>query len=104
LFLWSLTPVRLARAVPRQRGENAATLAIYPLLRVFPPGDVTNVLVKQPGVRTIQLDLACGVARVAFDPRETSKARLQDFVDNCAHHCRGEGTALHSCPTDLNGR
>jgi len=82
----------------------AGMLFVWSLLWVYPPADVTRILLQQPGVRTIALDPARGVARVSFDSRETSAARLQDFVHTCAHHCRAERAAPHSCPTDLNGR
>lgn len=103
LFVLFLTTVRLPGARDRQRGEATATLAIHSMLWVFPPGDVARVLVQQPGVLSIQLDLARGLANVVFDPQETSTARLQDFIDNCAHHCRGDRSPAHSCPPRLNG-
>ena len=103
LFVWSLLPAWLPMA-GRRHGEGMVTLAIHSLLWVYPPADVTRILLQQPGVRTIALDPARGVARVSFDSRETSAARLQDFVHTCAHHCRAERAAPHSCPTDFNGR
>ena len=102
LFIWSLTPMRAPRARRRPRSEETATLAIHSLLWVYAPTQVVNILQQQPGVRTIELDLRRGVARVAFNPRETSAAQLQNFVETCAHHCRAERAAPHSCPADLN--
>jgi hypothetical protein len=103
LFVWSLTPVKLPSA-GRRRREGTATLAIHSLLWVHPPGDIAKLLQQSPGVRVAELDLARGTARVSFDPQETSAVRLQDFVENCAHHCRGERAAHHSCPVELNNR
>jgi hypothetical protein len=102
LLIWSLAPLRRPKPGRQRRVEATGTIAIYSLLWVYPPVEVVSLLRKQPGVRDIQLDDRGGVARVAFDPHETSEARLQDFVDRCAHHCRGERSAPHSCPTDLN--
>jgi hypothetical protein len=101
LLAWSLTPMRLPGKGPR-RGESSAILDIRSLLWVYPAADVVRLLREQPGLRTYELDLARGVARVAFDRRVTSAARLQDFVNSCAHHCRGDRAGAHSCPTTLN--
>lgn len=101
LFVWSLGPVRHPGEGPRP-GESTAILAIHSLLWVYPAADVARVLMQQPGLRTVELDLDRGLARVAFDPRVTSVVRLRGFVTDCAHHCRGDRAGAHSCPTTLN--
>lgn len=102
LLAWSLAPVR-----PRTPGRSGAdltrgTFAIYPLLWVRPPDEVVALLGQQPGVRALDLDLALGQARVTFDPRATSIATLEGFVNECARHCGGTRAPAHLCPPDLN--
>jgi hypothetical protein len=102
LLVWSLTPVNLPGT--GRRREGTVTLAIHSLLWVYPASDIAGLLRHAPGVRVAELDLARGTARVSFDPQETSAVRLQDFVESCAHHCRGEQAVHPSCPGELNDR
>lgn len=82
--------------------SSHVTLPIHSLLWVHQPHEIPPLLSSQPGVRTVRLDLASGVAHVTFDPVRTSAGQLRDFVDHCAHHCRGDQAPAHSCPPTLN--
>jgi Cu2+-exporting ATPase len=78
------------------------TLPIHSLLWVQQPNELRRLLCAQPGVKAVRLDLASGVAHVALDPARTSVRQLRDFVDDCAHHCRGDQAHAHLCPPSLN--
>jgi len=102
LLAWSLTPIR-PRGPGRSPGAmTRGTLAIHPLLWARHPDEVAALLGHHPGVQALELDLAHGQARVTFDPRATSIATLESFVDECARHCVGTRAPAHSCPPDLN--
>ncbi len=104
LLAWSLTPVRTNRARRFSGGPARRTVAIYPLLWVRRPHEVATLLGGVPGVQAVELDLARGQARVTFDPRATSIARLESFVNECARHCSGTRAPDHACPPDRNDR
>lgn len=104
LLAWSLAPVRTQRPRRSSGAPDRSTVAIYPLLWVRRPNEVATLLEQQPGVRAVKLDLTRGQARVTFDPRATSIARLHSFVDECARHCGGTRAPDHACPTDPHDR
>lgn len=104
LLGWSLTPFRPGRAQRSSGAPARRTLAIYPLLWVRRPDEVAALLLQQPGVQAVELNLGHGQGRVTFDPSRTSIASLESFVDECARHCGGTRAPDHACPTDPHDR
>jgi P-type Cu2+ transporter len=54
-------------------------------------------LARRPGVTSVHIDRTCSVAHVGFDPAQTDRARLEEFLHSCGYGCTCRDCADSSC-------
>ena len=61
-------------------------------------GTVEAVLLRRPGVLSVDANAVSQTATVTFDPTLVRAADLARWIRECGHHCRGESVPDHLCP------
>src|ERR1700681_3190656 len=56
-----------------------------------------RVLSRRPGVLEVAANPASQTANVTYDPKKTSVAELQRWVEECGYHCAGQSVPDHIC-------
>ena len=58
---------------------------------------VETVLLRRPGVVSVEANPVGQTATVTFDPDETSVEALRDWIEECGFHCVGQSVPEHIC-------
>jgi len=58
---------------------------------------VEAILVRRPGVTSVDANPVAQTATVVFDPSLTSVRDLRDWVRECGYHCAGQSVPNHVC-------
>jgi len=58
---------------------------------------VEAILVRRPGVTSVDANPVAQTATVVFDPSLTSVRELRDWVRECGYHCAGQSVPNHVC-------
>ncbi len=58
---------------------------------------VEKVVVRRPGVESVDANPVSQTATVAFDTAKTSVAELRSWVEECGLHCAGQSVPAHVC-------
>lgn len=58
---------------------------------------VEQVLVRRPGVLTVEANPVAQTATISFDPAQTSVEELRRWVEECGYHCAGRSVPGHVC-------